>query len=735
MAGPAVGLRARVEAAMPLVVFLLSLGLFAGAAQWRRQDIAHDAQASIQHFSDRLTADVALRLTRPRYGLSGARGMFETHQRVTRETFRTYVESHNLAQDIPGVRGLGFIQRIERAERDAFTAAERSDGAPGFTIRQLPDESQSDLYVIKFIEPLANNAQAEGLDVGSEAQRRRAAQLAVDSGEPTLSPPITLVQDQHRTPGALLFVPVYAVGTHPASASERRAKLRGLLYAPIVMNELFHDLPEVAAGFVHIEVFDSTAGESGASLLYESDQSGTPLDGSAGSASAHRFAARQTLSLMGRDLSIRINSEARFNATVDRSTPWLIIAAGLLISLLLAFYLRSQIHQQAHVRALVDRRTRELEQERFHLQSLLAEQKTLLDNGMVGIMKVRSRKFVWVNTALEKMFGYGHGEMLGLDTRTLYPSDSAAARFEATINGADYSSKTFRGQMEAVSKSGRRFWADVSGAIPRATSSESIWCVVDVTDRVQQQVELQQAKEAAEVANIAKSRFLANMSHEIRTPMNGVLGMAQLLMLPGITEAERIDYAGVVRSSGNTLLALINDILDLSRIEANKLRLESLALEPARIMAQTRALFEQSASAKGLEIEFDWKGPLNPYLGDPQRLTQMLSNLLRNAIKFTERGLIRIEGREIESTADAAVLEFAVLDTGIGIAEEKQHLLFQAFTQVNDSITRDHGGSGLGLSLVQKLAELMGGEAGVQSKLAEGSRFWFRVRLERLGAI
>jgi PAS domain S-box-containing protein len=491
----------------------------------------------------------------------------------------------------------------------------------------------------------------------------------------------------------------------------------------------------VAAGFVHIEVFDSTAGESGASLLYESDQSGTPLDGSAGSASAHRFAARQTLSLMGRDLSIRINSEARFNATVDRSTPWLIIAAGLLISLLLAFYLRSQIHQQAHVRALVDRRTRELEQERFHLQSLLAEQKTLLDNGMVGIMKVRSRKFVWVNTALEKMFGYGHGEMLGLDTRTLYPSDSAAARFEATINGADYSSKTFRGQMEAVSKSGRRFWADVSGAIPRATSSESIWCVVDVTDRVQQQVELQQAKEAAEVANIAKSRFLANMSHEIRTPMNGVLGMAQLLMLPGITEAERIDYAGVVRSSGNTLLALINDILDLSRIEANKLRLESLALEPARIMAQTRALFEQSASAKGLEIEFDWKGPLNPYLGDPQRLTQMLSNLLRNAIKFTERGLIRIEGREIESTADAAVLEFAVLDTGIGIAEEKQHLLFQAFTQVNDSITRDHGGSGLGLSLVQKLAELMGGEAGVQSKLAEGSRFWFRVRLERLGAI
>ncbi len=735
MAGPAVGLRARFEAAMPLVVFLLSLGLFAGAAQWRRQHIAQDAQASIQHFSDRLTADVALRLTRPRYGLSGARGMFETHQRVTRETFRTYVESHNLAQDIPGVRGLGFIQRIERAERDAFTAAERSDGAPGFTIRQLQDPTQSDLYVIKFIEPLANNAQAEGLDVGSEAQRRRAVQQAVDSGEPTLSPPTTLVQDQLQTPGALLFVPVYAVGTRPASASERRATLRGLLYAPIVMNELFHDLSEVAAGFVHVEVLDSTAGEAGASLLYESDKPGTPLDGSRASAIAHAFSAQQTISLLGRSLTIRVNSEERFNATLDRSSPGLILGAGLLISLLLAFYLRNQIRQQVHIRAMVDRRTRELEQERFQLQCLLAEQKTLLDNGMVGIMKVRNRQFVWVNAAMEKMCGYGPGEMLGMQTRQLYPSDEAAASFGAAAYEMLGTSQSFHGQMESVTKAGRPFWADVSGAIPNPTNGESIWCVVDVTDRVQQQVELQQAKEAAEVANIAKSRFLANMSHEIRTPMNGVLGMAQLLMLPGITEAERIDYAGVVRSSGNTLLALINDILDLSRIEANKLRLESLALEPARIMAQTRSLFEQSASAKGLEIEFDWKGPLNPYLGDPQRLTQMLSNLLRNAIKFTERGLIRIEGREIESTADAAVLEFAVLDTGIGIAEEKQHLLFQAFTQVNDSITRDHGGSGLGLSLVQKLAELMGGEAGVQSKLAEGSRFWFRVRLERLGAI
>ena len=732
MASPAAGLRARIEAAMPVLVFLLSMALFAGAAHLRQQDIAKDAQASIQHLSDRLADDVALRLTRPRFGLSGARGIYVTHQDVTRETFRTFVESRNLAQEFPGARGIGFIQRIERPQRDAFTAAERADGAPGFTIHQLQDPTQSDLYVIKFIEPLVNNAQAEGLDIGSEPLRRRAVQQAVDSGEPTLSAPITLVQDQHKTAAALLFVPVYARGAHPANASERRAKLRGLLYAPIVMNELFHDLPEVASGFVHIQVFDNTAGGPGASLIYESDKPGTPLDGSQTSAMAHAFSAQHAISLLGRDLTIRVNSEERFNATIDRSSPGLILAAGLLISLLLAFYLRGQIRQQAHIRAMVDRRTRELEQERFQLQSLLAEQKTLLDNGMVGIMKVRNRQLAWVNAAMEKMFGYEPGAMLGLDSRKLCPNRAAAACFDAIAGAAGEAGQTLHGQMEVVARNGRLFWADVSGAVVNPTSEESIWCVVDVTERVQQQVELQQAKEAAEVANIAKSRFLANMSHEIRTPMNGVLGMAQLLMLPGISEAERIDYAGVVRSSGNTLLALINDILDLSKIEVNTLRLDSVALEPARIMAQTRAQCVQSASAKGLEIEFDWKGPLSPYLGDPQRLSQMLSKLLHNAIKFTQRGVIRLEAREIEGTPDEAILEFSVSDTGIGIAQEKQHLLFQAFTQVNDSITRTYGGTGLGLSLVRKLAELMDGEAGVQSQLGQGSRFWFRVRLKRL---
>ncbi|MFZ4479074.1 MAG: ATP-binding protein [Rhodoferax sp.] len=247
----------------------------------------------------------------------------------------------------------------------------------------------------------------------------------------------------------------------------------------------------------------------------------------------------------------------------------------------------------------------------------------------------------------------------------------------------------------------------------------------DITD-------LEAARARAEAANLAKSQFLATMSHEVRTPMNGILGMAQVLLLPGIKDAERIDYARTILNSGQTLLRLLNDILDLAKIEAGKIELESVALEPAQILDQTLAMFAQSARAKGLQIESAWHGPAAAYLGDPHRLLQMLSNLVNNALKFTGQGSVRIVGREIGCAGSTATIEFSVSDTGIGIAPDKQALAFQTFSQIDSSITRSFGGTGLGLSIVRTLAGLMGGEAGVQSEAGRGSRFWFQIRAERL---
>ena len=389
------------------------------------------------------------------------------------------------------------------------------------------------------------------------------------------------------------------------------------------------------------------------------------------------------------------------------------------------------------------------------LQDLLAEQRAILQNDLVGILTSRNRIIEWANPGFEKMLGYGSGELVGVPVRSGYPSDEAYEAFGSVAYEALSAGRVFRSQFEFRRKDGGRLWADVSGSVLSATEGTSLWCFVDVTARHEAEMnlvtantelvfqnemkgkradELVIAKEAAEAANIAKSRFLATMSHEIRTPMNGILGMAQVLQMLGVSEAERLDYARTILGSGQILLTLLNDILDLSKIEVGKVELEAIALEPARVIGEAQTLFAELACGKGVRIETDWSGAPGHYLGDPHRVRQMLSNLVGNAVKFTDQGQIRIEAREVGGDGQTALLEFSVSDTGIGIAEGDQALLFQPFSQADSSITRRYGGSGLGLSLVATLARLMGGEAGVDSEVGRGSRFWFRIRAERVAA-
>ena len=252
-------------------------------------------------------------------------------------------------------------------------------------------------------------------------------------------------------------------------------------------------------------------------------------------------------------------------------------------------------------------------------------------------------------------------------------------------------------------------------------------------ERIEQEVrdrteELERANHAAQVADRAKSDFLANMSHEIRTPMNAILGFADLLDSPSRTEAETAEYVGTIRRNGAHLLTIVNDILDISKIEAGKMEIEILPTSVPRLIADVVELLGVRASEKGVVLEARFQSRFSEHvLTDPVRLRQVLMNIVGNAIKFTERGTVTIESN-LHSRDGAYDLQIAIRDTGIGLTEEQQSRLFSAFSQADVSTTRKFGGSGLGLAISKRLVERLGGDITVESEVGQGSTFQILLR-------
>jgi two-component system sensor histidine kinase/response regulator len=379
-----------------------------------------------------------------------------------------------------------------------------------------------------------------------------------------------------------------------------------------------------------------------------------------------------------------------------------------------------------------------------NIESLIASLgKSESKNKLLATIVEQSSEAIWTkdlggkitswNSGAVAMFGYAAVQVIGreLDVYESTPEEERA-RAQRLLAG-----EKFAYDARALTSSGSAIDVQVAVAPLLDDANRCIGSIAvtrDVTQHKRSEEALRLAREAAEAANHAKSSFLARMSHEIRTPMNGVLGMTELLLETGLTSTQR-KYAETVQRSGKTLLGIINDLLDFSKIEAGKLELENVDMDLRRTMEDIVDLLAERARAKGLELACSVPPDLVTHVrGDPLRLGQVFTNLLGNAIKFTDQGSVVIRVAGVEETASHVTMRFAVSDTGVGVSAEAQSRIFEEFAQADGSTTRKHGGSGLGLAISKQLVEMMGGSIHVESVLGGGSTFWFTATFEKQAA-
>ena len=570
-----------------LIGVAMSLVLWASALHSVRKLEAQKFQTIVK----RAARLIEFRMRTYVYGLRGGRGIYVASKSVEREGWRRYVLSRDLPREFPGALGFGFIEYVPRAQLDSFLAQTRADAAPNFKIRS--EGNRDDLMVIKFIEPLEDNLPALGYDIGSDPTRRAAAEHAMLTGEPTLTAPVQL--QQSGRPGALYLIPIYRDNINPPPQSERREKILGWVYAPIVVEALLRDAPAMFDNLVDVDIFDGATPTSACLLL---DPDGNLASVSGNVDMRRHYAGRTyhdsiTLTVGERPWTLIVSTSPQFDAERNRSGTTLILVSCLLASALVAVVV-------------------------YFLKS-------------------------------------AHADAVALANRMT--------------------------------------------------------------------VELQGAKQRADEASTAKSAFIANMSHEIRTPMCAVIGYADLMIAPEQSDEQRKNCLQGIRRNGRHLLELINDMLDLSKIEAGKLTVEREHLSLPQLLEDVCSMMRPRADEKGLKFTLKCDGPLPPrVLTDSLRLKQTLVNLIGNAIKFTSEGFVTVTV-SCDGPAEHCAVHVTVADSGVGIAPEVLARLFQPFEQADGSTTRKFGGSGLGLAISKRLANLLGGDIVAKSAAGQGSAF------------
>jgi PAS domain S-box-containing protein len=653
----------------------------------------------------------------------------------------------------PEIQALSWDPCVSLSQRSEFEAGIRRDGIPGFAItemdaagRLVPAVGRPAYVPIALIEPVDKNRAALGFDLTSDPERRATLDLARDTALPHATGPLRLVQESGTQLGFLVLLPVYRDADTVADL--HGARLAGFVSAVFRIGDLVADAFGPQAHDGEISIYEKGKGKPIFRLM-----SGSGLPPSS------QPPWTEPLDIAGLHWVI----DYWFPSRSVEWEPWAGAAAGLIFTALITIYIVRGIRHTAEIEHRVAERTTELSSEiavRKNIECELrqAEQKYrgIFENAIEGIFQTApDGHYLSANPALARIYGYGSpGELvaaLGDIERQLYTEPSRRAEFIRLVR-RDGSVADFESQVRR--KDGQTIWISETARAVHGPDGNVLYyegTVQDITERKRAHEALEirvqertadlalanaaltaeiavrkRAEDAAASASKAKSAFLAHMSHEIRTPLNAVLGYAQILRRDHSLKPRHREAIETIASSGNHLFNLIDEVLDLSKIEAGRMELQCGEFDLAELVARMAGMFRHRCEQKRLRLIVDHpQHPGDQLLvhGDEGKLRQVLINLLGNAVKFTDHGEVRFT---VTRAAGQAWL-FEVVDTGIGITTEEQAEIFKPFQQGHSGAGK--GGTGLGLAISDRYIQLMGGRLEAESTPGHGARFFFTLTL------
>lgn len=696
--------------AVGMISFSLTFFAFVSTKRAAREaDLNH-----FQNLTHRLSSGFDERLRNTASALQTGAVMVARSDDMERAMWIDFLAATGLDSE-NGMVGLGYVERVPRAEIDAFEQRIRATGLPDYVAERAGDHDP--LYLVAYLEPLAENAEALGIDIANGTTRRSAAETATREQRVSMSRRIRVIVGDRDTPGFLLFYPAFRADTEIDTPAAREANLMGWVYAAVRVDALVAPLEEQYLREISFTVHEGSAASDGRMLW---DGLGRDLN--------QTLMGEQEVDVFGQTWTVRTFPRPALIRAPAHRYAWTVLGLGSLGSIG-AIMLTLRL-TDSRLRALL---AAEQASENTAVQE--ARLRSVFEASPVGLRlrEYDQEEALLVNPAYSRITSIPADEAADPESflRTLHPDDQP--KWEAGVRVIDAGESTQQSMdLRFIHPDGKTVWVEYllrRFDDPVSGTRRVVVAMIDISALKQQAEDLLVSKEAAEQASLAKSQFLAMMSHEIRTPMNGVIGMASLLLETELTE-EQQDCAETIAKSGTDLVDIINDILDFSKVEAGQLDLENAPFELSDCIESAIDLNTMRAAEKRLELMLDVETDLpTRVVGDSTRLRQVLINLISNGVKFTETGEVVLRVSRVEETADRSELKFEIIDTGIGIAPENIDRLFESFTQADASITRRYGGTGLGLAISKRLVELMGGTMSCSSQVGEGTTFSFTLSM------